>query len=129
MRSAKKIKNTVTAMFPEQAMRFNAGKPQFSMVLSAPEALNGLANVFAYGAQKYARDNWMKGFPYSQLVDSLMRHLLAYYNGEDRDSESGLPHVDHILWNALILSQEFYTRKDFDDRPVVKEVTCSVAGN
>ena len=101
------------------ADRFNSGKPELSYILSAPEALKGLAEVFAYGATKYSRDNWKKGFPQNQLIDSLLRHLLAVANGEKLDLNpetgkagegySGLPHVDHVLWNALVLSEQYHT--------------------
>jgi hypothetical protein len=88
------------------ALRYNAGKPRLSHVLTAPKALEGLARIFEYGAQKYAPHNWKKGLPTDEVVDSLMRHLLAFQNSEKLDAESGLPHIDHVLWNALVLSEQ-----------------------
>ena len=89
-----------------QAMRFNAGKPELSYILSAPYAIEGLAEVFAFGAVKYARDNWKKGLPQEQVCDSLLRHLTSYMNGEDLDPESGMHHLNHVLWNALIMADQ-----------------------
>lgn len=100
------------------ADRHSSGKPKLSYVSTAPAALRGLADVFEFGAETkgYGKHNWKKGLVFSALVDSLDRHKLAFLNGEDEDNESGLPHVDHLLWNALILSEMYHTRLDLDDR-------------
>jgi hypothetical protein len=59
--------------------------------------------VAEFGAKKYAPDNWRKGLPVSQIATSLQRHLWAYMEGEANDPESGLSHLDHLLWNAVAL--------------------------
>jgi len=91
----------------EQALRYNTGKPELSFLLSAPYAMTGLAEVFTEGAKKYPRDNWKKGFPKDQLVDSLLRHLMAYQNGQENDEETGCNHLNHVLWNAMALADEY----------------------
>lgn len=93
--------------FHEQADRYNEGKPELSYILDAPLAMQGLANRFALGAKKYSRDNWKKGLPDTQVIDSLLRHLSAYQNGEMHDEDGGL-HVDAIVWNAVVLSEQYH---------------------
>lgn len=100
----------------EIAERKNDGKVPLSFILEADQALIGVAKVLEFGAAKYSRGNWLKGRPYNDTVDSLTRHLVAFVAGEDCDLESGLPHVDHILCNALFLAQHFRSHPSLDDR-------------
>jgi hypothetical protein len=98
------------------ASRFNSGKPGLNYVLTAPNALAGIANVMEYGKNKYARNNWRKGLVYTEIVDSLLRHAAAFMVGKDIDEESGLPHVDHMLCNALFLAEMVRIHPELDDR-------------
>ena len=94
--------------------RFDAGKPM--MALLDPVALEGLATVLTMGAKKYAAHNWTRGMLWSRVTGSLLRHLFKFMRGEDYDAESGLPHIDHVLCNAMFLSHYFRMHKSLDDR-------------
>lgn len=63
-----------------------------------------MVKVLEFGAIKYLPDNWKKGMPREQILNSAMRHLTAMLDGEEVDSESGLPHVGHLMCNATFLS-------------------------
>lgn len=89
----------------KQADRYNTGKPELSFLMDAPLAMQGLANRFSLGARKYSRDNWKLGLPTKQVIDSLLRHIMAYSNGELTDEDGG-EHVDAIVWNAVVLSEQ-----------------------
>lgn len=100
----------------QHGLRDNAGKLPISMVLEARNAIEGVAKVLRFGAKKYARSNWKKGLKVTEIMDSMLRHQLAFLNGEDADPESHLPHTDHIACNALFLAEMMHTRADMDDR-------------
>lgn len=83
------------------AERKNSGKPQLSMI--DLKCLEPCAKVLEYGANKYARNNWKKGMPMSQLLDSLLRHIGDLQAGLTHDLESGELIIGHIQCNALFL--------------------------
>jgi hypothetical protein len=94
-------------------MRHNAGKPPISLALSAYPALAGVARVLEFGASKYAKDNWKKSTDLQVPMDSMLRHIGKYLDGEYLDEESGLPHIDHIACNALFLG--YHTDREGQD--------------
>lgn len=94
--------------------RDNEGKRR--MDLLCPLALEALADVLTYGAEKYDSRNWEKGNNWGVPIGSLLRHLTAFMLGEDDDPESGLPHTAHILFNAMQLHRNFKTYPKGDDR-------------
>src|SRR3990167_899492 len=115
--------NTNRFQAAQSATRHNEGKPALSYLLTFPHALEGLAKVCMHGEKKYERFNYLKGAPVQQYVDCLLRHLNAFYNGEDVDPDSGNEHVDHVVWNALMLAETMrWNRDDLDNRPSCKSV-------
>lgn len=80
------------------------------------EALATVARVYAYGAEKYSRNNWRLGYEWHLSYDAMQRHLNAFWGGEDIDPESGLPHLAHAMFHGLtlltFLSDPKYKTKD-----------------
>lgn len=81
-----------------------------------PNALLELARVAGFGAQKYERNNFLKGYAWSLSFDAMMRHALAFASGEDRDPESGMLHTAHAAWHALALTAFLQRAIGTDDR-------------
>lgn len=106
-----------------RAMRFNKGKVRMELV--PPDVIEGLAQVYTKGAEKYEANNWMKGAPWQEGVGSLMRHLTTWRQGISNDSETGLNHLLHVAWNALTLY--YYERHGLgeDDRPLEQDKLLS----
>lgn len=79
-------------------------------------ALADLARVYHMGAQKYDDHNWRKGYAWSLSYAAMQRHLNAFWEGEDLDTESGLPHLAHAMWHCATLLTFMRENKDKDDR-------------
>lgn len=113
---AKPASTEATPIGDGGTLRYNDGKLRWSLVPLG--VLRGLGEVLSWGAQKYAAHNWMRGAPWSQAFDSCMRHLTAWFcDGEDRDKESGLHHLDHAIANLVFLKHWVETYPAGDDRP------------
>jgi hypothetical protein len=100
-------------------IKFDQDKPR--MDLLDAHAIEQLALVLTFGAQKYAAHNWRKGLSKSRLIAAALRHLFAYLRGEDRDPESGLSHVAHAMCCCMFLLGLEH-RVDLDDRYVELQV-------
>lgn len=81
-------------------------------------AVGEIATVYDYGSRKYAAHNWRKGYPYSWSFDALLRHLTAWWEGEENDPESGLCHLAHAGFHILALLWFKKHGKGTDDRYV-----------
>lgn len=99
----------------EPGSKFDAGKARLDLI--APELLLGTAEILAFGAQKYGARNWEAGMSWSRPFGALMRHMWAWWRGEQLDDETGKSH----LWHAaccLMFLMAFEARKaGTDDRP------------
>ncbi len=78
-------------------------------------AIEQLAKVLTFGAQKYAPNNWRKGISKCRLIAAVMRHMFAYLGGQDKDPETGLSHVAHAMCGCMFLLGLEH-RTDLDDR-------------
>lgn len=88
----------------------------FSTVPAIPIAEIGLAML--EGALKYGRHNYRAiGVRSSVYYDAAMRHLTRWWEGEDIDPDSGLPHIVKALASLVVLRDAELCGKLTDDRP------------
>ena len=102
---------------PDKALRYSAGKAGVDQIPA--DVLIEWGDVFTYGEKKYFRDNWKRGGDWHEAYGSALRHLYAFWLGEELDPESGLPHLAHALWNVGAL--RYYETRGLgnDDRASV----------
>lgn len=97
------------------ASHHDNGKVGLQYILAMP-GLSDVAAVGDFGAKKYEQWNYRKGMMWMKLLGSCSRHLTAFILGEDNDVESGLPHLAHLAYDALMLLGYMNEHKEMDDR-------------
>jgi hypothetical protein len=85
----------------DQGQKKDAGKLPLELLPTRP--LEAVAAVLAFGAQKYRPNGWRAGIAYSRVYAAVLRHLWAWWRGEDSDSETGLPHLAHAACEIFFL--------------------------
>lgn len=91
-------------------------KPGMSAVPA--NVLAEIGAVMQGGAAKYGRHNWRRaGIAASVYYDACLRHLFQWWEGEDIDPESGLPHLAHAVAGLVILRDAMARGMAQDDRP------------
>ena len=99
--------------------KYDSGKSMVGALCRVfPRALLGIGQCIEFGTRKYPKpDNWsLVEDGLNRYTDSLMRHLLKIFAGQETDPETKLPHIFHVCWNALAIA-EFYIK----DHPDLKE--------
>ena len=81
------------------------------------EAMAALAAILGFGARKYAPRNWEQGMDWSRPFNATIRHLDAWWGGEDKDKDSGKSHLWHAFTNVAFLLTYEVRGKGKDDRP------------
>lgn len=93
-------------------------KVPFSTVPSEVTAEVGLAML--EGALKYGRHNYRAvGVRASVYYDAALRHLTSFWEGQDLDPDSGLPHIVKCLACLYVLRDSQRMGNWTDDRPPV----------
>lgn len=97
-----------------KGLRYNKNKPEVHQVPTS--LILAVAEVLKYGEKKYAKGNWKGGFEWTIPYDCLMRHMMAWLNGQENDEESGLSHLYHAAANIAMLIEFKETHKELDNR-------------
>jgi hypothetical protein len=96
-------------------VKFDSSKTRYDLLPASP--LEQVARIYTFGANKYSDRNWEKGMKWSRVFAACMRHMWAFWRGEDIDPESGQSHLAHAAFNVLALLEYTETQRVYDDRP------------
>ena len=96
--------------------RLGIRKVPFHVIPSGVIGELGLALL--EGARKYGRHNWRTiGVVTSVYYDAAIRHLTAFWEGEDIDPDSGLPHIVKAMACLTVLRDAQIASMCEDNRP------------
>ena len=108
-----------TQGYPDDNPKTAYGDRKAPVHLVPPIAIVKEANVFKLGAKKYGPFNWREHTVSSSVYyGAALRHLMAYWDGEDIDPESGETHLAHARACLAILLDAEANQKLNDNRPL-----------
>lgn len=108
------VRDTTKESNPKDAL--GSMKVPMSIFPASAIAMGSLA--FANGALKYGSWNWrVAGVRTSTYLDAALRHLYAFQNGEECDTEDGVPNLSAALACIAIIVEARLCGKLTDDRP------------
>jgi len=94
------------------------GRTKAPLRLIPPVALVHQALAHRNGSEKYGAYNWRdKKVQASVYYEACLRHLLAWYDGEEVASDSGVHHLGHAIASLNILLDAQSIDCLIDDRP------------
>lgn len=93
----------------DKGIKHDQGKPDWTLLDKT--AIDEVAKVLMFGAQKYERDNWRKGLSKERLLAGVYRHIASSNNGELKDPESGISHLAHAIC-GLMFALHFEVKND-----------------
>jgi hypothetical protein len=122
---------------PDQNPKSAYGIVKAPLHLVPSTALVQVAEVMRLGAAKYGPYNWRdQDVAATVYVSAAQRHIAAWLDGEDIDTESGQPHTAHAAACLLILLDACVNKALIDDRPtagrtgdLIRRLAGSVAEN
>lgn len=103
--------------YPDGNPKTQYGMAKPSTAAIPPVAVLHLGKAMRNGADKYGRFNWREhSVTASVYYDAMMRHLLAYWDGEEIAEDSGCHHLAHVMACCAILLDASASGKLNDDR-------------
>jgi len=104
---------------PDNNPKSKFGVKKVPLHLVPPSAIIYMAMGFADGARKYGAYNWRStSIAASVYYAAALRHLQAWWDGEQVASDSKLPHLAHALACLALIIEGTELGNLVDDRPI-----------
>lgn len=100
---------------PKHVQAMKEGKAPLNFLVYS--VLEDDAKVHKHGADKYGERNWREQpILASTYEGAILRHFLAWAQGEDIDPDSGIPHMNHIRACCAVVLDSVKAGTFIDDR-------------
>lgn len=87
-----------------QGRKNDDGKDRWSLL--PMRAAKTIVRVLMHGAEKYADENWRHvSDGRRRYYEATLRHVVAWWEGEANDPDSGLPHLAHAACCLIFLME------------------------
>ena len=98
--------NNEVAKLRGDSKKYDAGKPMWDLLQW--DAVEEIVKVLTFGAERYGAYSWkeVEGAR-DRYMAALMRHIKAWYQGEEIDPDSGIHHLGHAGCCLLFLLQGY----------------------
>lgn len=108
-----------TTGYPDDNPKTQFGVSKVPLHLVPPIAIGEMSEAFENGANKYGAYNWReKTISSSVYYAAALRHLMAWWDGEDYAPDSGVHHLGHVMaCCAMVLDSKAISKLN-DNRPV-----------
>lgn len=104
--------------YPNNNPKEAIGAKKIPLHLAPPSAVHQLALAFKDGAAKYGPYNWRETqVSASTYYGAALRHLTAWWDGEDISEDAGVHHLAHAMACLAIVLDAEGIGKLVDDRP------------
>lgn len=108
----------MTDKYPDDNPKTMYGDKKLPLHLAPMSAMHAMAEAFADGAKKYGPYNWRdKAVSSTVYYAAALRHLAAWFDGEELAEDSGVPHLSHAIACLGILIDAASIGKLNDNRP------------
>lgn len=85
-----------------EGKKYDQGKLRWDLL--PLNLIEKIVEIYTFGAEKYGANTWQNlEDGYNRYKAALFRHLMAHEKGEAIDTDSKLPHLAHVAWNAIAL--------------------------
>ena len=112
------LATALDAALPDTNPKTRMGALKIPLHLVPPSAMHALAIAFEDGARKYGAFNFRdSAVSSSTYYAALLRHVSAWFDGEDVAKDSGIEHLHHAMACLAILIDAKSVGKLNDDRP------------
>lgn len=92
----------------KEGVKWDNGKVMLSLIPAGTLTRIGkvMSNVITRtDPPPYIINSWTSVYPRTRYLDAVMRHLDHILAGVEKDPDSGLPPIDHLLTDAAFLSK------------------------